>query len=76
MKAAEESLAIATYQYKAGTVNYLAVITTQAAALADERSAIDVLTRRLTSSVLLVQALGGGWVASAVPSANDLRRGL
>src|SRR5579862_47531 len=39
VKAAEDSLAISTYQYKAGTVAYLQVITAQAAALAAERSA-------------------------------------
>jgi len=75
VKAAEDSLKIATYQYKAGTVNYLTVITAQAAALANEKTAVDLLTRRLTSSVLLIQALGGGWNASALPSANELMHG-
>lgn len=70
--AAKRSLAIATAQYKAGTADYLTVITTQAIALADERSAIDILTRRITESVLLVQALGGGWNASQLPSSTDL----
>jgi NodT family efflux transporter outer membrane factor (OMF) lipoprotein len=76
VKAAKDSLDIATYQYKAGTVDYLTVITAQATYLADEQTAVTVLQRRLTSSVLLVQALGGGWDASEVPSAKDLRRGL
>jgi len=76
VKAAEESLAISTFQYKAGTVAYLQVITSQATALADERTAVDLLTRRLTSSVLLIQALGGGWDASAIPNRGELRQGL
>jgi NodT family efflux transporter outer membrane factor (OMF) lipoprotein len=76
VKAAEDSLTIATYQYKAGTVNYLTVITAQAIALANERTAVDLLARRLTSSVLLIQALGGGWDASTLPSRDELRRGL
>ncbi len=75
-KAAHESLTIATYQYKAGTVNYLTVITAQATALADDRVVVDLLARRLASSVLLIEALGGGWDASAVPSGPDLRRGI
>jgi NodT family efflux transporter outer membrane factor (OMF) lipoprotein len=75
-KAAHDSLNIATYQYKAGTVDYLTVITAQATALANDRTVVDLLARRLTSSVLLIQALGGGWDASGVPSANELRRGL
>ncbi len=75
VKAAEDSLAIATYQYKAGTVNYLQVITAQAAALVNERTAVDLLTRRLTSSVLLVQALGGGWDSKNIPTAGELMQG-
>jgi NodT family efflux transporter outer membrane factor (OMF) lipoprotein len=75
VKAAEDSLAIATYQYKAGTVNYLQVITAQAAALVNERSAVDLLTRRLTSSVLLVQALGGGWDSKNIPTRGELMQG-
>jgi NodT family efflux transporter outer membrane factor (OMF) lipoprotein len=75
VKAAEDSLAIATYQYKAGTVNYLQVITSQAAALQEERAAVDVLTRRMVSSVLLIQALGGGWDSKNVPAPGELMQG-
>jgi NodT family efflux transporter outer membrane factor (OMF) lipoprotein len=67
VKAAEQSLAITTDQYKAGTSDYLTVITTQSIALADEKTAVDILTRRLTASVLLVEALGGGWDLSQLP---------
>jgi NodT family efflux transporter outer membrane factor (OMF) lipoprotein len=67
VKAAEDSLAITTEQYKAGTSDYLTVITTQSIALADEKTAVDILTRRLTASVLLVEALGGGWDVSQLP---------
>jgi len=73
VKAAKDSLDIATYQYKAGTVNYLTVITTQGTYLTDEITAVNLLTRRLTSSVLLVQALGGGWNASEIPTPAELR---
>jgi len=75
-KAAKDSLDIATYQYKAGTVNYLTVITAQATYLANEQTVVNLLARRLTSSVLLIQALGGGWDTSEVPSTEELRRGL
>ena len=75
VKAAEDALNISTYQYKAGIVTYLQVITAQAAALQEERAAVDILTRRLVSSVLLVEALGGGWDASTLPSSNELRQG-
>jgi NodT family efflux transporter outer membrane factor (OMF) lipoprotein len=74
-KAAHDSLDIATYQYKAGTVNYLTVITAQATALANDRTVVDLLARRLTSSVLLVQALGGGWDSKTIPTAGELTQG-
>ena len=73
VKAAEEALTISTYQYKAGTVNYLQVITSQTAALSAERTAVDLLTRRLNASVLLVEALGGGWDSTHLPTPESLR---
>jgi NodT family efflux transporter outer membrane factor (OMF) lipoprotein len=69
--AARQVVAITTNQYKAGTTSYLAVIVAQATALAAERSAISVLGRRLTASVGLIKALGGGWrVASLAQAAQ------
>ncbi len=72
VKAAEQSLTISTDQYKGGIVAYLQVITAQTAALNEERTAVDLLTRRLTASVSLIEALGGGWDASQLPSARDI----
>lgn len=69
----ERALAVSTAQYKAGTTNYLTVITQQAIALNAERTAVELLTRRLTASVLLVQALGGGWDASQLPTTKDVQ---
>jgi NodT family efflux transporter outer membrane factor (OMF) lipoprotein len=66
VKAARESLAITLNQYRAGTANYLAVVIVQATALTNERAALTILGRRLTSSVALIQALGGGWNAAAL----------
>lgn len=59
-------MAVTSNQYKAGTVSYLNVIVVQTTALADERTALDILGRRMTASVLLVKALGGGWNASSL----------
>ena len=69
---AEESLAISTDQYKAGIATYLQVITAQTFALQNEKSAVDILTRRMTASVLLIEALGGGWDASQMPKRDDI----
>jgi NodT family efflux transporter outer membrane factor (OMF) lipoprotein len=75
VKAAQDALDIATYQYKAGTVNYLSVITEQAILLTDQVAAVNILTRRMSASVLLVEALGGGWDSSRLPSQTDLVHG-
>jgi NodT family efflux transporter outer membrane factor (OMF) lipoprotein len=75
VKSAERALTLSSAQYKAGTTSYLAVITAQAIALAAERTQIDLLTRRLTSSVLLIQALGGGWDNSQLPTTKDVQTG-
>jgi len=64
VQSAEQALALALNQYKAGTVNYLSVVVAQATALANQRSAADILNRRVNASVQLVTALGGGWTAS------------
>ena len=75
VKAAQNSLDISTYQYKAGTVNYLTVITEQAILLQDQVQAVSILTRRMSASVLLIEALGGGWDASTLPTLKDVAQG-
>jgi len=62
LQASREVVTITTNQYQAGTVAYLSVLIVQSIALANERTALDILGRRLTASVLLVKALGGGWI--------------
>ncbi len=69
---ARQSVALTTNQYKAGIVSYLSVVTVQATALANERTAVDILNRRLAASVLLITALGGGWRADELPAADEL----
>jgi len=68
VKAAGRSVFLTINQYQAGTVSYLNVVTAQTIALNDEITAIQILGQRMTAAVLLVQALGGGWNASELPS--------
>jgi NodT family efflux transporter outer membrane factor (OMF) lipoprotein len=75
VKTARESLAIVLNQYRAGTANYLAVIVIQAAALSNERTAIGILGRRLTASVTLIKALGGGWKGDPAATAGGAPQG-
>ncbi len=61
VQAAQLSERLALSQYRAGTVNYLAVVTAQALALTNQRAAVQLLGRQLSASVTLVKATGGGW---------------
>jgi NodT family efflux transporter outer membrane factor (OMF) lipoprotein len=69
VKSALKSLDVSTNEYKAGTVDYLTVITTQAIALNDQVTAVNIRTRRMVTSVELVAALGGGWDKSKLAPA-------
>lgn len=66
VRAAEQTTAMVTNQYKAGTTSYLSVIITQAAELANKRTAVGILGRRMSASVSLIKALGGGWDPSSL----------
>ena len=61
LEAARESLRLIDNQYRAGTVDYNSVVNVQATALNNERTALTLLGSRLTASVQLIAALGGGW---------------
>ena len=75
VKSAQRALDLATAQYKAGTADYLTVITAQSTLLSAQRTQVDLLTNRLTASVQLVVSLGGGWDASQLPTTHDVRTG-
>jgi len=66
--AAERSLALSNNRYRGGVVTYLEVITSQSAALSNERVAVGILRQRMTTTVLLIKALGGGWNVSSLPT--------
>jgi NodT family efflux transporter outer membrane factor (OMF) lipoprotein len=64
---AQGSLDLSIKRYKGGVTSYLEVITAQNAALTDEVTAVNILGRRMANTVLLIQALGGGWDRSSLP---------
>jgi NodT family efflux transporter outer membrane factor (OMF) lipoprotein len=62
-----ESERIFNNRYVGGVDTYLQVITAQNTALANEQNDIDILRRRMDSTVSLIMALGGGWDRSQLP---------
>jgi NodT family efflux transporter outer membrane factor (OMF) lipoprotein len=73
LQLSRRSVELVNNQYKAGIVTYLNVIQVQTTALNNERSALDVLNRRLAASVLLVKALGGGWSTADLPRTASIK---
>lgn len=63
---AERSLQLANARYTGGLVTYLDVITAEEQALANEREEMQLLGQRMTTSVYLVKALGGGWDSASL----------
>ncbi|MDE2294097.1 MAG: efflux transporter outer membrane subunit [Gammaproteobacteria bacterium] len=63
---AREAEALTLEQYKAGVVPYSSVITAQTTTLASRETVLNVHLNRLTASVSLIAALGGGWDEHAI----------
>jgi NodT family efflux transporter outer membrane factor (OMF) lipoprotein len=72
VKAARSAEATIRNQYLAGTQAYTAVIVAENTALADAQSALNIRQNRLVASVALIEALGGGWDASQLPSPDRI----
>jgi NodT family efflux transporter outer membrane factor (OMF) lipoprotein len=64
---ARRSVTLSTTRYKGGATTYLEVLTAQSTALANERTAADLMTRRMVANVQLIKALGGGWDTTQLP---------
>lgn len=62
-----KSLDIFQARYQGGVDLYLQVVTSQTAALSNQRNDIELMRRQLDASVLLIKALGGGWNTQQLP---------
>ena len=70
VKSANLAAQLMLNQYKAGIVAYTAVVTAQTIALNDAQTLLSIRQSRLTASVALIQALGGGWTATSLGRAS------
>ena len=73
VQASQEAEQLTLNQYQAGTVAYTSVVTAQATALSNRQSALTILQNRLLASVTLIEALGGGWDSTQLPTGDALR---
>jgi outer membrane protein, multidrug efflux system len=67
---AQQAETIALNRYRSGLVSYLDVVYAQTALLANQRSATQIEGQRTVASVVLVKALGGGWLG--VPAESQM----
>jgi NodT family efflux transporter outer membrane factor (OMF) lipoprotein len=69
-----QAVTLTLNQYKAGVVPFLEVIPVETTALSNERAYVDLLSKRLVTSVQLVAALGGGWDVSKLPDTKEVAK--
>jgi NodT family efflux transporter outer membrane factor (OMF) lipoprotein len=62
--AARVALQQAQYRYNAGAVTYLEVSSAETTALQAQLGAANIQARRFNATVMLIKALGGGWLVS------------
>ncbi|HUO33661.1 MAG TPA: efflux transporter outer membrane subunit [Candidatus Acidoferrum sp.] len=72
VRSAQRNLDLATQRYKLGIDPYLNVITAQTTLLTNKQTAVNLRIQQMTASVQLIEALGGGWDASQLPTARQL----
>ena len=72
VKSSERYLSFGHDRYKLGIDSYLNVIVAQATYLSNRQTLVNLQIQQMTASVQLVEAVGGGWDASQMPSPKQL----
>jgi NodT family efflux transporter outer membrane factor (OMF) lipoprotein len=68
-----QAVQIALNEYQAGTVSFTTVVQDEATLLTNEEAALTVRQNRFLASATLIQALGGGWDITDLPTYEALR---
>jgi outer membrane protein TolC len=63
-------------QFQAGTVAFTTVVTAQLTLLADEEALLTTRQNLFLASVALIEALGGGWDTTLLPTRKELEKGF
>jgi NodT family efflux transporter outer membrane factor (OMF) lipoprotein len=70
--AAQNAYDLEKARYETGLDPYLNLLTTQTGLLAEQQTLLGLRVQQMTSAVLLVEALGGGWDVSQLPATHDV----
>jgi NodT family efflux transporter outer membrane factor (OMF) lipoprotein len=71
---AQQAFELETSRYEGGLDPYLALMLQQDALLAARQVLVSLQVEQMTSSVLLVEALGGGWDRSELPTVDQVSK--
>ena len=72
VNSAQRALALAVDRFQLGIDPYLNVIAAQTTLLSNQETAVNLRIQQMTASGGLIEALGGGWDASQLPSPAQL----
>ena len=70
--AAQRYLNVALSRYQTGMDPYVDVVTAQISLLTDQQTAVTLRVSEMVAAVQLVQALGGGWDVTQLPTAQKI----
>ena len=71
-QSAQKALDLEMDRYKTGIDPYVDVVTAQTTLLTDQQAVINVRVQEMTGAVQLVEALGGGWDRSQLPTPHQV----
>ncbi len=72
VQSAQRNLTLALDRYRLGIDPYLNVITAQTTLLTSQQIAVNLRLQQMTAHVQLIEALGGGWDTTQLPSASSV----
>ncbi len=72
VEAAQKAYDLEKARYETGLDPYLNLLTTQTALLNTQQTLTELNVQQMSSAVLLVEALGGGWDVSQLPTASQV----
>jgi outer membrane protein TolC len=72
VQSAQRYLDVASARYRTGLDPYLNVFTAQTTLLLNQQAVITLRVQQMSSSVQLIEALGGGWNVSQLPTEREV----
>ena len=73
-QSAEQFLKLEMVRFQTGIDPYINVVQAQNTLLSDQESVVTVQTQQMTDSVSLIEALGGGWDVSELPTPSQVSK--